>query len=123
MDQIGDVYILGKSTYEKIDGTKGVIADTAFRYLDGADINQITDAKTFTVDISDIVQQRINDSKENGISDEQLQSLLQKFIADIANADVIPDDGANNDALAWIQDTHIQQVNVDEKNKSVLVHP
>ena len=123
MDQVGDVYILGKSTYEKNDGTKGVIADTAFRYLDGADINQITDAKTFTVDISDIVQQRINDSKENGISDEQLQSLLQKFITDIANADVIPDGTANNDALAWIQDTHIQQVNVDEKNKSALVHP
>ena len=65
----------------------------------------------------------IIESNENGISDEHLQSLLQKFIADISNADVIPDINANSDTNAWIQDAHIQQVNADEKNKLSLVNP
>ena len=123
MDQVGDVYILGSSTYEKKDGTKGVIADTAFRYLDGADINQLTEPKTFTVDISDIVQQRITEFNQNGISDDQLQFLLQKFISDIANADVIPENNTSTQDNSWVQDTHIQQLIVDDKNKSIVIHP
>lgn len=91
--------------------------------MDGADINQLTEPKTFTVDISDIVQQRITEFNQNGISDDQLQFLLQKFISDIANADVIPENNTSTQDNSWVQDTHIQQLIVDDKNKSIVIHP
>ena len=86
MDQVGDVYVMGKSTFERTDGSKGEIADAAFRYLDAADNSGISQPKTFNIDIESVIRKRLEDAHNNGASDAELIAMLQRFIADVANA-------------------------------------
>lgn len=101
MDQVGDVYIMGKSTFTRSDGGTGEIADTAFRYLDAADTSGMTQPKTFNIDIEGVIRKRLEDAHNQGASDEQLNAMLQKFIADVANAGRTQMDVAATEAEAW----------------------
>jgi hypothetical protein len=101
MDQVGDVYIMGKSTFERTDGTKGEIADTAFRYLDAADTSGASQPKTFNIDIEGVIRKRIEDAHNKGASDAELSAMLQRFIADVANAGRKDVEVAGSDAIAW----------------------
>ncbi len=103
MDQVGDVYVMGKSTFERTDGTKGEIADTAFRYIDGADTSGSSKPKTFNIDIEGVIRKRLEDAHNHGASDDDLRSMLQKFIADVASASSKPVEVAASDAVAWSQ--------------------
>jgi Cadherin-like domain len=103
MDQVGDVYILGKSTYERSDGSKGEIADTAFRYIDGADTSPNSKPKTFNIDIASVIRQRLEDAHNQGATDDELRSMLHKFIADVASAGSKPVDVAASEAVSWSQ--------------------
>jgi hypothetical protein len=101
MDQVGDVYILGKSTFERTDGTKGEIADAAFRYLDAADTSGVSQPKTFNIDIEGVIRKRIEVAHNKGSSDAELSAMLQRFIADVANAGRKDVEVAGSDAAAW----------------------
>jgi hypothetical protein len=85
MDQVGDVYIMGKSTFERTDGSKGELADVAFRYLDGADTSVEKKPKTFNLDIEAVIRKRLTEAHDAGASDAELRQMLDKFIADVAN--------------------------------------
>ena len=86
MDQDGDVYILGKSTFTRDDGSTGEVADVAFRYIDAADPQGMTQKKTFNLDIQGLLEQRLRDAQQQGASDEQIRAMLQRFVADLAQA-------------------------------------
>lgn len=101
MDQVGDVYIMGKSTFERTDGTKGDIADAAFRYLDAADTSGASQPKTFNIDIEGVIRKRIEDAHNKGASDAELSAMLQRFIADVANAGRKDVEVAGSDATEW----------------------
>lgn len=84
MDQVGDVYILGKSTFFRNDGSTGELADVAFRYIDAADPSGMTQKKTFNIDIQGLLKQRLRAAQQEGASDEQIQAMLQRFVSDLA---------------------------------------
>jgi len=99
MDQVGDVYVMGKSTFERSDGSKGEIADVLFRYLDAADTSGRTQPKTF--DIEAIIRKRIEDAQNNGASDEELNALLQRFITELAQAGTQEVEVAGSEAIPF----------------------
>lgn len=101
MDQVGDVYIMGKSTFTRSDGSSGEIADAAFRYLDAADTSGLTQKKTFNIDIEGVIRRRLEEAHQQGASDEDLMAMLNKFIADVAYAGRGTVDVQATDPVAW----------------------
>ena len=101
MDQVGDVYIMGKSTFQRTDGSKGEIADAAFRYLDAADTSGVSKAKTFNIDIEGVIRKRLEDAHNKGASDAELNTMLQRFIADVANAGRKNVEVQGDEAIPW----------------------
>jgi hypothetical protein len=113
MDQVGDVYIMGKSTFERTDGTKGEIADAAFRYLDAADTSGASQPKTFNIDIEGVIRKRIEDAQSKGASDAELNAMLQRFIADVANAGRKDVEVAGSDATEWTDSMYANPATVE----------
>ncbi|WP_198301924.1 tandem-95 repeat protein [Curvibacter sp. AEP1-3] len=101
MDQVGDVYIMGKSTFERSDGSTGEIADVAFRYLDGADTSASNKPKTFNLDVEGVIRKRLEDAHNQGTSDAELRNMLQRFIADVASAGHRTVEVQGGEAVAW----------------------
>lgn len=122
MDQVGDVYIMGRSTFTRTDGSTGEVADAAFRYLDAADTSGMTQPKTFNIDIEGVIRKRLEDAHNQGASDQELNSMLQKFIADVANAGRTTVDVAATEAEAWTDAMYADLVAQEQLQKDQL-HP
>jgi len=117
MDQLGDVYIMGKSTFERTDGSKGEIADAAFRYLDAADTSGKSQPKTFNIDIEAVIRKRLEDAHNKGASDAELNSMLQRFIADVANAGNKQIDVAESETSTWTEAMFAEQMALQNSHK------
>ncbi len=122
MDQVGDVYIMGRSTFTRTDGSTGEVADAAFRYLDAADTSGMSQPKTFNIDIEGVIRKRLEDAHNQGASDEDLNAMLQKFIADVANAGRTTVDVAATEAEPWTDAMYADWA-VQEQLQKEQLHP
>ncbi|WP_297726269.1 Mbeg1-like protein [Limnohabitans sp. Rim8] len=117
MDQLGDVYIMGKSTFERTDGSKGEIADAAFRYLDAADTSGKSQPKTFNIDIEAVIRKRLADAHTKGASDAELNAMLQRFISDVANAGNKQIEIAESETSSWTEAMFAEQMALQNIHK------
>lgn len=83
MDQVGDVFVMGKSSFEWADGRQGEVADVAFRYLDGADTSITNEPKTYVLDVEALLEQRLVAAQAEGATDTELAAMLQRFITEL----------------------------------------
>ncbi|WP_374520749.1 tandem-95 repeat protein [Hydrogenophaga sp.] len=83
MDQVGDVFVMGKSSFEWADGRQGEVADVAFRYLDGADTSITNEPKTYVLDVEALLEQRLVAAQAEGATDTELAAMLQRFIDEL----------------------------------------
>ena len=83
MDQVGDVFVMGKSSFEWADGRQGEVADVAFRYLDGADTSITNEPQTYVLDVEALLEQRLVAAQAEGATDTELAAMLQRFIDEL----------------------------------------
>jgi hypothetical protein len=83
MDQVGDVFVMGKSSFEWADGRQGEVADVAFRYLDGADTSITNEPQTYVLDVEALLEQRLVAAQADGATDTELAAMLLRFITEL----------------------------------------
>lgn len=83
MDQVGDVFVMGKSSFEWADGRQGEVADVAFRYLDAADTSPMNEPQTYVLDVEEVLTERLAAAQAEGATDAELTAMLQRFITDL----------------------------------------
>ena len=120
MDQVGDVFVMGKSTFEWADGRQGEVADVAFRYLDAADTSPTNEPQTYVLDVEEVLTQRLAAAQAEGATDTELAAMLQRFIDDLTQVgrqEVLLDGEAE---AQWVDVASVGVSPTDELNR--LVH-
>jgi predicted secreted protein len=78
--------------------------------------------KTFNIDIEGVIRKRLEEAHSQGASDVELNAMLQKFIADIANAGSVPVEVEATAPIPWTDAMYADPANQQLIHKDPLLN-